>query len=240
MRSCCGKIPRFRDVEFIAEEAIAIKGSARMEKEKRYLAKNIHLIEENRDSGEEREPSDWQVFPFRKTYRLKALLQLDRFEFVFNVFRALLGRNPNPEEMWTQVEVIRKNKLRKLTYIINLRGVEEGKAYNSSFRDADRGIQIFGRFVKIRNLGSIRDIEIFLKGSESIFSDTDDLEERFEISGPIIAIWLRIGTWSRKPVRQGWKTRLGEWGRRIFPRWRKCIWWMLPIITKSEREMGRW
>lgn len=180
MRSCCCKIPRFRDVEFVAEEAIAIKGSARMEKEKRYLAKNIHSIEGNRDSREEREPSDWQVFPFRKTYRLKALLQLDRFEFVFNVFRALLGRNPNPEEMWTQVEVIRKNKLRKLTYIINLRGVEEGKAYNSSFCDADRGIRLFGRFVKVRNLGSIRDIEIYLKGSESIFSDTDNLEERFE------------------------------------------------------------
>ena len=182
MRSCSGKIPEFRDVAFVTEEAIAIDGRAKMEEEKRYLAKNIHSIEGNRDSMEEKESPDWQVFPFRKTHRLKALLQLNRYEFVFNAFRALLGRNPNPEEMWTQVEVIRKNKLRKLTYIINLRGVEESKAYNSSFRDADRGIRLFGRFIRVAkmDLGSIRDSEIYLMGSEAIFSDADGREERFE------------------------------------------------------------
>lgn len=180
MRSWRGKIPRFRDVEFIAEEAMAIKGSARVEEEKRFLAKNIRLIEDNRDSEVETEQPDWQVFPIKRTYRLKALLQLNRFEFVFNVFRALLGRNPNPEEMRAQVEVIRKNKLRKLTYFMNLRGVEESRIYNSSFCDADRGISLFGRFFKVGNLGSIRDIEIYLRGSESIFNDTDDLERRLE------------------------------------------------------------
>ena len=141
MRSWRGKIPRFRDVEFIAEEAIAIKGSAKTEEEKRLLAKNIQLIEDDRDPEEEKEQPDWRVFPIKKTYRLKALLQLNQFEFVFNVFRALLGRNPNLEEMWTQVEVIRKNKLSKLTYFMNLRGVEESKVHNSSFCDADRGIK---------------------------------------------------------------------------------------------------
>ncbi|MBC9866884.1 MAG: methyltransferase domain-containing protein [Opitutae bacterium] len=180
MRSWRGKIPRFRDVEFIAEEAIAIKVSARTEEEKRLLAKNIQLIEDDRDPEEEKEQPDWRVFPIKKTYRLKALLQLNQFDFIFNVFRALLGRNPNPEEMWTQVEVIRKDKLSKLTYFMNLRGVEESKVHNSSFCDADRGIKLFGRFFKVGNLGSIRDIEIYLRGSESIFDDTEDLERRLE------------------------------------------------------------
>ena len=182
MRSYSGKIPKFQDVAFIAEEAIAIDSGARMEGEKRYLAHNIHTIEGNGDAAAETDGADWRVFPFEKTHRLKALLQLNQYEFVFNVFRALLGRNPNPEEMWTQVEVIRKNGLRKLAYIINLRGVEESKAYDSSFRDADRGFTLFGRFIRVANkdLGRIREIEIRLMGAEPIFSDADGLEERLE------------------------------------------------------------
>ncbi len=180
MKSCISEIPKFRDVEFVTEEAIAIKFSARKDEEKKLVAKNILLIEQNRDPQILKDSLNWKVFPFKKTYRLKALLQLDQFEFVINVFRALLGRNPSPDEMWTQIEVIRKNKLRKLNYIINLRGIEESRVYNTSFNDADRGIKLFGRFLKVKNLSSIRDIEIYLKGSEPIFNDTDDLEERFE------------------------------------------------------------
>lgn len=169
--------PKAADVLHLASIVAEVDLQARKGGEISVLRSLFEWLESNpKATCVDIEGCNWELVPFRPTSRLSDILALEGLPFVANAYRALLGRNPDFNGLTHYVVESKKSAMPKIRLVQRLRDSEEGRNYNHSFSDADKGFWLFGCFRRRRKWGGSEFESCLIRGSEPVFPrvETDE------------------------------------------------------------------